>query len=205
MYAYIHGLNSDGKRSFKNLSEFLDGKVFNLSWECDRPFDENLAYLISQCEELEDAYSPDDPFFESFIVIGSSMGGYYASVLSSIKHYPCVLFNPVVYPQKTLQKFKGPNTNFATGKKYELTQELIDSYNFSGNLKRYGISRFIILGRNDEVLDYREAEEFYRGIGHTVITDNCHQIADYSPFKSEIESLNNHAWIDSGELMSYSE
>jgi len=190
MYAYIHGLNSDGKRSFKNLSEFLDGKFFNLSWECDRPFDENLAYLISQCEELEEAYPPEDPFFEFFVLIGSSMGGYYASVLSSIKLYPCALFNPVVYPQKTLQKFKGPNTNFATGKKYELTQELIDSYNFSGNLHKYGISRSIILGRNDEVLDYREAEEFYRGIGHTVITDNRHQIVDYSPFKAMIETLN---------------
>lgn len=195
MYAYIHGLNSDGKRSFKNLSGVLEGKVFNLSWECDRPFDENLAYLISQCEAIEEEYPVADPFSESLILIGSSMGGYYASVLSSLKLYPCALFNPVVYPARTLNKFRGPNTNFATGKTYELTSDLINSYNYSGKLQEYGIRRSIILGRNDEILDYKEAEEFYRGISHTVITDNSHQILDYCPFKSMIECLNLPVWI----------
>lgn len=194
MYAYIHGLNSDGNRSIRNLSETLGKKVFNLFWECDRPFDENIAYLLSQCEKIEAANPIDIPLFESpiwerFVIIGSSMGAYYASVLASINKYPCVLFNPVVYPQKTLKKFKGLNTNFATGNTYEMTQELIDSYNFSGNLTDSQIERAVVLGRNDEVLDYREAEEFYSGTAQIKITDDSHQIKDYGPFKEVIAGL----------------
>lgn len=100
-----------------------------------------------------------------------------------------MLFNPVVYPQKTLKKFKGLNTNFATGNTYEMTQELIDSYNFSGNLTDSQIERAVVLGRNDEVLDYREAEEFYSGTAQIKITDDSHQIKDYGPFKELIAGL----------------
>jgi len=132
---------------------------------------------------------------ENMVIIGSSMGGYYAAVIAVLKCYYCDLFNPVINTKKTLLQFKGLNRNFATGQTYELTDELINSYRFSGKLNKHGIPRYVVLGRNDTVLDYREAEEFYRGIGHTVITDNCHQIADYSPFKSEIESLNIPVWI----------
>lgn len=194
MFAYIHGLNSDGERSRKNLTECLGQKVFNLTWESDRPFDENIAYLIAQCENIEEENPVDIPLFESpvwerFVMIGSSMGGYYAAVLSAIKDYPCALFNPVVYPKRTLQKFKGTNTNFATGIKYEMTQEIIDSYNFCGNLKKPLIDRAIVLGRNDEVLDYKEAEAFFRGAEEILITDCNHQIKDYSPFKKLIADL----------------
>lgn len=194
MFAYIHGLNSDGQRSRRNLSASLEKNVFNLTWECDRPFDENIAYLLSQCEKIEKDNTVEIPLFESpiwerLVIVGSSMGAYYASVLASINDYPCVLFNPVVFPQKTLQKFKGLNTNFATGMTYEMTQSLIDSYNFSGNLKDSQTERAVILGRNDEILDYREAEEFYRDSAQIMITDNSHQIKDYSPFKEIIAGL----------------
>ena len=185
MYVYIHGLNSDGKRSAYLLENCLGEKVVRLEWQCDRPFDENIAYLLHEIEELDNQIEA----LENMVIIGSSMGGYYAAVISVLKCYHCVLFNPVINPKKTLSKFKGLNRNFATGQTYELTDDLINSYSFSGKLNEHGIPRYIVLGRRDTVLNYREAEEFYRGCSYTVITDEEHQIKDYKPYANEISSM----------------
>ncbi len=194
MFAYIHGLNSDGRRSQHALEQCLGKRVFNLSWESDRPFDENLAYLLMQCEKIEEENESEDAF-DFLDLIGSSMGGYYASVIASIKNRSCALFNPVVYPRKTLKKFLGTNTNFATGRKYEITQSLIDTYNYEGHLQDYGIRRLVVLGKNDEILDYREAAAFYKDISRIIITEDKHQILDYSAFKNDIEDLDVPAFI----------
>lgn len=199
MYVYIHGLNSDGRRSAALLEKSLKEKVVRLEWQCDRPFDENIAYLLYETEDLEKQM--DD--LENMVIIGSSMGGYYAAVIAVLKCYYCVLFNPVINPKKTLLQFKGLNRNFATGQTYELTDELISSYSFSGKLNKYGIPRYVVLGRNDNVLDYREAEEFYRGCSITEITDEEHQIKDYEPYAKEISTMKYAVcYIDLDELES---
>ena len=55
---------------------------------------------------------------------------------------------------------------------------MINSYRFSGKLNKHGIPRYVVLGRNDTVLDYREAEEFYRGCSITEITDEEHHASN---------------------------
>lgn len=44
----------------------------------------------------------------------------------------------------------------------------------------------MVLGKNDAVLDYREAEEFYKGSSLTEITNEAHQIMDYAPYAQGI-------------------
>ena len=69
------------------------------------------------------------------------------------------------------------------------------------HLHKYGIQRYVVLGRNDNVLDYREAEEFYRGCSITEITDEEHQIKDYEPYAKEILSMKYAVcYIDPDEL-----
>lgn len=81
---------------------------------------------MHEIEELDDQIDN----LENMVVIGSSMGVYYAAVIAVLRCCHCVLFNP----KKTLLQFKGLNRNFATGQTYELTEELIESYSFSGKL-----------------------------------------------------------------------
>jgi hypothetical protein len=197
MYVYIHGLNSNGKRTASLLEKCLDEHVVRLEWHCDRPFDENIAYLLYEIEELENKMED----FENIVIIGSGIGGYYAAAASVLNYYHCVLFNPVINPKKTLLQFKGLNRNLSTGKTYELTEELINSYNFSEKLNKHGISRYVVLGRNDTVIGYREAEEFYKDRSFIEITDDGHYIKNYEPYAKEISSMKYAiCYVDPDEL-----
>ena len=53
------------------------------------------------------------------------------------------------------------------------------------------------------VLDYREAEEFYRGCSITEITDDEHQIKDHEPYANEKSTMKYVVcYIDLDELES---
>ena len=96
-------------------------------------------------------------------LLGSSLGGYYASFLAERFGVGVVLVNPAVNPSSTLASCVGYNENYNTREKYEFTQEHL------GQLARYEIAgiaypeRYLVfLQAGDDTLDYREAADKYR-------------------------------------------
>src|SRR5512134_1561174 len=115
-------------------------------------------------------------------VVGSSLGGYYATWLAEKHGMRATLLNPVVRPYELLAPLVGLQKRFHTGEEYVFTAEHVAELR-ALEVGRITSSRyFLIVTTGDEVLDYRRAVERYRGCRQIVIEGGDHglgQIADY--------------------------
>ena len=156
---YLHGFNSS-PQSWKaqQLLDYLTQRDLAHHYAVPalnyRPDD-----AIRQLEQQLDTLLPE----RQVTLIGSSLGGYYASYLVERYAVNAVLINPAVTPYRLLDDVVGRNTNLYSGEEYDLTPELVNS------LRAYEVdtlrdpSRYrVYLQTADETLDYREAEAKYR-------------------------------------------
>lgn len=90
-------------------------------------------------------------------LIGSSMGGFYASVLSARFGLKAALINPAAWPYRLLQSHLGPQHNPYTGEDYVLTMDHMAT--LEGMEPGEAVTPanlFILVQTDDETLDYRE-------------------------------------------------
>jgi predicted esterase YcpF (UPF0227 family) len=114
-------------------------------------------------------------------LIGSSLGGYYATYLAERLGLTAVLVNPAVRPYELLADHVGPQRNFHTGAAYELTSADVAALRA---LEVEAVTRperyLLLVTTGDEVLDYRQAVAKYRGAPQIVIEGGDHGFADFS-------------------------
>ncbi|MDF1692609.1 MAG: esterase YqiA [Zhongshania sp.] len=111
-------------------------------------------------------------------LIGSSLGGFLATVLAERYSLPAVLINPAVEPHNFAGHFLGAHHNPYTGVDFSLNQADIDQLRsmVSAPVKgRY----WVLVQEGDEVLDYRLALEFYKGCDITVETGGDHSFQQF--------------------------
>jgi predicted esterase YcpF (UPF0227 family) len=115
-------------------------------------------------------------------LIGSSLGGFYATWLAERYALRAALVNPAVRPYALLNGYLGPQKNLYTGAEYELTPQHIEE------LKRFEVAAvtperyFLVTRSGDEVLDYREGVEKYRGARQWVIPGGDHGFGDFANY-----------------------
>jgi predicted esterase YcpF (UPF0227 family) len=176
MLIYIHGLNSS-PASFKanllkrKLESMGRGTEFSAPALPDRP--RAAAALL----EAEIAKHPGAS------LVGSSLGGFYATWLAERHGLRAVLVNPAVRPYDGLRQFLGAQQNLYTGGRYELTQAHLDEL---AALELPAITRperyLLMVETGDEVLDYREAVDRYRGCRQMVIEGGDHAFKDFGEY-----------------------
>ncbi len=156
MVIYIHGFGSSGQANKAKLfREYFKSQN-------QRFIAPSLSYVpnltISTLEELINSY------YEDIYLIGSSLGGYYATYLSlNEKVKKVVLINPAVMPTNTLQKSLGDAINFYDNSTYNWCKEHLGMLN-TYNTKDINKNKFmILLQKGDEVLNYKDALDKYDG------------------------------------------
>ena len=97
-------------------------------------------------------------------IVGSSLGGFYATHLAERFGTRAVLINPAIRPYDDLAPYAGPQTNLYTGETFVVTAAHFDE------LRKLAVGRItrperylLLVQSGDEVLDYREAVAFYGG------------------------------------------
>ncbi|MBL4606465.1 MAG: alpha/beta fold hydrolase [Pseudomonadales bacterium] len=97
---------------------------------------------------------------EHLCLIGSSLGGFYATYLAHTYDLKAILINPAVQPYISLEKYLGENRNYHTAEVFVFHPYHIDE------LKQYDIhviqkpEHFLVMLQTaDDVLDYRQAAE----------------------------------------------
>lgn len=97
------------------------------------------------------------------VLVGSSLGGYYATHLAERHNLKALLINPAVNPHRLFAGALGLQTNYHNGETWELTADHLAALaELEVPAPRDGERYQVWLQTADETLDYRAAERFYR-------------------------------------------
>jgi len=119
-------------------------------------------------------------------LVGSSLGGYYASWLAEKYDLRAVLINPAVQAPTLLEGLIGRHANFHTGETFEFTaahaEQLRALSPATVNPSRY----LLLVETGDEVLDYRLAVEHYAGCRQIVLAGGDHSFTRFPDLLPQI-------------------
>lgn len=182
---YLHGFRSS-PRSFK--ARVVQGRL------------QERAHAHAQARELVCPQLPASPkaamdlvltlvdrYADRLAIVGSSLGGFYATWLAERFGCRAVVINPAVDPLKNLEKHVGVTTAFHSDEPFEFKREYIDEL---AALKVERITRperyFLLAATGDEVLDYRDMVAHYAGAHQHIIEGSDHAIPEFAQYVDEV-------------------
>jgi uncharacterized protein len=174
---YLHGFNSSpSSHKAQVMQRFMAERGLAHEYGCP-----SLPPLAHQAiSAVEGALTRGD------CLIGSSLGGFYATYLAEKHDLKAVLINPAIDPHVGLRAYLGPQQNLHTGEPYVLTeahlQEWEQLYVPRVTPRRY----LLIVETGDEVLDYRKAVERYAGAEQVVVPGGDHSLQTFAQHLSRI-------------------
>ena len=120
-------------------------------------------------------------------LVGSSLGGFYATVLGERLGCRAALLNPAVRPHSHFHRHLGPQKNMYTGEEFTLTREHVDELKA---MQPAAITRpgryWLFVETGDEVLDYREAVDFYADALQTIVRGGDHTLVSFPEHVPEL-------------------
>jgi predicted esterase YcpF (UPF0227 family) len=167
--------------------------------------DSNKTKLLKVYFDKDEVIAPDLPvdpveaidfirrqIFEHDIdlIIGSSLGGFYATYFTEIYGIKTVLINPSTQPFVTLAPYVGTNHFWCSGEPFEFTRDNLNAlFEYAvGKLndpKRY----LVLLQTGDEVLDYTKARDKYEGATVVVEEGGNHRFENLNDYLPQIEAF----------------
>jgi predicted esterase YcpF (UPF0227 family) len=114
--------------------------------------------------------------------VGSSLGGFYATVLAELRGCPAVLLNPAVDPARDLATQVGELSAWHDpAERFFFRAEFVDELRAMtpGPITRP--ERYLaIVARGDEVLDWREMATRYAGCRIKLLPGGDHALSDFA-------------------------
>lgn len=167
---YLHGFNSSPQsHKAKRLGDYLAERGLAARYICPA-LSPDADIAIGQIEKL---------LVPGACLVGSSLGGYYATCLAEKHGIRAVLINPAITPHAGLRAYLGEQKNLHTGERYELTEAHLEAW------KRLYVPQItprrylLLVETGDEVLDYREAVARYAGAEHIVVPGGDHSLQSF--------------------------
>lgn len=121
--------------------------------------------------------------FPDATLVGSSLGGYYATHLAEKHGLRAVLINPAVVASISLADYVGPQTNLYTGESFEFTLDHIVQLRQLDVVKITHPERYwVLLETGDEVLDYRHAATKYVSARQSIFEGGNHSFTHWDEF-----------------------
>ncbi len=120
-------------------------------------------------------------------LVGSSLGGFYATALAERHNLRAAMVNPAVLAPLSLEPYVGSQTNLYTGEAFEFTHRHIDELRALDvpcvtRPERY----WLLVETGDEVLDYRHAATRYAGARQTVLPGGDHSFSRWNDYLDDI-------------------
>lgn len=173
---YLHGFRSSPK-SFKAraIGDWLAHHRPDVTWWCPQLPPSPREAIALVFEEL-----PRWPV-ERMAVMGSSLGGFYATVVAERIGCRAVVLNPAINPARDLAGYIGdltsfhdPDDHFYFRPEY-VTQLRLMTPRAITRPERY----CAIIAKGDEVLDWREMSARYEGATMRLLEGGDHALSDF--------------------------
>ena len=186
---YLHGFRSSPRSAkARQMHAYVQAHAPQLVWCCPQ-----LPASPRAAMELVARLTADWPLAEPsrVAVIGSSLGGFYASWAA--QHLGCksVLINPAVNPARDLEKYIGEQTAWhAPEERFFFRPEFI------GELRALDASRLppagpelLLAAQGDEVLDWREMVARYPHAQVLLQEGGDHALSNFADYLPEIATF----------------
>lgn len=180
---YLHGFRSSPQSvKARLLGDFMARHHPAVHWWCPQlPPSPHAAMALL----MDGIHSwPRD----SMAVVGSSLGGFYATHVAETTGCKAVLLNPAVNPARDLAKYIGEQSSWHDPQdrfffQPEFVQELTD-------LQSEGLLHpdhyLAIIAKGDEVLDWREMQARYAPCRVKLLEGSDHGLSDFDDYLSEL-------------------
>jgi predicted esterase YcpF (UPF0227 family) len=120
-------------------------------------------------------------------VVGSSLGGYYATHLAETFGLRAALINPAVVAHISLEKYLGPQRWLYSGEAFDFTAQHIDELRTIHHPLLTRPERYwLLVEQGDETLDYRHAVTCYAGARQTVLPGGDHSFTRWEEYLDAI-------------------
>lgn len=179
---YLHGFRSSPKSAKARITgEWIAAHRPDVHWWCPQlpPSPREAMALVEQ--------GVADWPRETMAVVGSSLGGFYATAVAERTGCPAVLLNPAVDPARDLAKYIGETTAWHSEDRFFFRPEFIDELLA---ITPAAITRreryFPVIAKGDEVLDWREMQARYPGRPGLLLEGSDHAIGGYASLLPEV-------------------
>lgn len=131
----------------------------------------------------------DDPA-RDWALVGSSLGGYYATHLA--ERYGCraALLNPAIVPMLDLSAYVGEQTMFHSDAPFVWREEYLEELAALAVARTTRPERYLLIAaKGDEVLDWRQMVAHYPGARQIVLEGGDHAISMFADYVEVVASF----------------
>ena len=180
---YLHGFRSSPQSAkARRMAEWVRMQRPELHWWCPQlpPSPREAMTMVFERVATWPAAQT--------AVIGSSLGGFYATVVAERLGCPAVLLNPAVHPARDLEKYIGEQTNWHDpAERFFFRPEFVDELRALAPAALTRSQRyFAVIAQGDEVLDWREMSARCAGARIRLLEGGDHALSDFDAHLPEI-------------------
>jgi uncharacterized protein len=127
---------------------------------------------------------------QDWALIGSSLGGYYATFLAEKYGCRAALLNPAVFPADDLANYVGELTMYHSNDPFEWKAEYLHELE---TLRIEHITKperyFLLAATGDEVLDWQTMRDHYEGAKQLIIEGSDHAVSEFERYVERVANF----------------
>jgi len=212
---YIHGLDSDANstkgRLLEDYCRQYHSDINILRPDLNKTPDQVFRQILLLIEGLKHNDNIEDEKFKSSntVLVGSSLGGYFSTLVSNHIGCPALLLNPSTQPHVTLQRFAKDSAAKNNVEEEDLDSQIIHSTAGGWDITHADLQWFaahqlstinypdkvaVLIKEGDELLNPKLSKQFYKeqGVTVTMQAGGDHRFSDFgAQLPMVIEMLRN--------------
>lgn len=172
MILFVHGLGSCGwgEKSLALRRQF--GLAGVLAPDLPFPPRQAVAHLLDLLRR-----------YPVRALVGSSLGGFYATAVNATRRVPAVLINPVVRPHRLLAAHLGTQRRWCDDAPFTIDRDYLEALASLQRPQTTADERYLVLlAEADEVLDWRDAAAYYQSHEVRGFPGGDHRFSDLPRF-----------------------
>lgn len=179
---YLHGFRSSpASHKARVLGTALQERGWGTRYQCPALPASPQAAVALALALIGPTPSPD------LTLVGSSLGGFYATWLAEHTGVRAVVINPVVHAARELRHHVGQHRQYHTDAPFDFRPEYVHELEALAVSAITRPERYLLLAATgDEILDWRDMREHYLGARQIIIPGSDHGLSDFANWLPDV-------------------